>query len=86
MFGRSGGARTPNPRFWRPVLYQLSYTPAAPSARLLNAASSPPMQGAKRAFFHTGDTSRISTQKHVKPGEKALAGSKSGGSGVFPSA
>src|SRR5438270_9431552 len=25
--GRSGGARTPNPRFWRPVLYQLSYTP-----------------------------------------------------------
>ncbi len=28
--GRSGGARTPSPRFWRPVLYQLSYTPAAP--------------------------------------------------------
>jgi hypothetical protein len=27
--GRSGGARTPNPRFWRPVLYQLSYTPRA---------------------------------------------------------
>src|SRR5215469_17680776 len=25
--GRSGGARTPNPRFWSPVLYQLSYTP-----------------------------------------------------------
>src|SRR6185437_3110868 len=25
--GRSGGDRTPNPRFWRPVLYQLSYTP-----------------------------------------------------------
>src|SRR5512142_1067776 len=25
--GRSGGARPPNPRFWRPVLYQLSYTP-----------------------------------------------------------
>src|SRR3546814_8417933 len=25
--GRSGGARTPNPRFWRPVLYQLSYPP-----------------------------------------------------------
>src|SRR5581483_5945732 len=32
--GRSGGARTPNPRFWRPVLYQLSYTPilALPSS------------------------------------------------------
>ena len=25
--GRSEGTRTPNPRFWRPVLYQLSYTP-----------------------------------------------------------
>ena len=28
--GRSGGTRTPSPRFWRPVLYQLSYTPACP--------------------------------------------------------
>jgi hypothetical protein len=26
--GRSGRARTYDPRFWRPVLYQLSYTPA----------------------------------------------------------
>src|SRR4051812_42549378 len=26
--GRSGGTRTPGPRFWRPMLYQLSYTPA----------------------------------------------------------
>src|SRR3974390_14347 len=25
--GRSGGTRTPNPRFWRPVLYPLSYPP-----------------------------------------------------------
>ena len=25
--GRSGGTRTHSPRFWRPVLYQLSYTP-----------------------------------------------------------
>src|SRR5579862_4580493 len=25
--GRSGRTRTCNPRFWRPVLYQLSYTP-----------------------------------------------------------
>src|SRR6185437_6597423 len=31
--GRSGGARTPNPRFWRPVLYQLSYTPKALESR-----------------------------------------------------
>ena len=27
IFGRSGGNRTPNLRFWRPALYQLSYTP-----------------------------------------------------------
>ena len=25
--GRSDRTRTYNPRFWRPVLYQLSYTP-----------------------------------------------------------
>ena len=27
--GRRGGTRTPSPRFWRPVLYQLSYTPSS---------------------------------------------------------
>ena len=27
---RAGGTRTPNPRFWRPVLYQLSYSPGLP--------------------------------------------------------
>src|SRR5215467_2194020 len=32
--GRSGGARTPNPRFWRPVLYQLSYTPTLVATNL----------------------------------------------------
>gem|GEM_PF-2215628 len=26
---RGGETRTPNRRFWRPVLYQLSYTPTA---------------------------------------------------------
>ena len=25
--GRPRGSRTPNPRFWRPILYQLSYWP-----------------------------------------------------------
>src|SRR5215469_1652933 len=29
--GRSGRARTCDPRFWRPVLYQLSYTPVRPN-------------------------------------------------------
>src|SRR4029453_16968944 len=27
QIGRTGGNRTPNPRFWRPVLCQLSYCP-----------------------------------------------------------
>src|SRR5690625_4675600 len=31
--GRGGGTRTPGPRFWRPMLYQLSYTPSAPPGR-----------------------------------------------------
>ena len=30
--GRSGRIRTRGPRFWRPMLYQLSYTPAGGSA------------------------------------------------------
>jgi hypothetical protein len=29
--GRGGRARTRDPRFWRPMLYQLSYTPAVPT-------------------------------------------------------
>ena len=30
--GRSDRTRTYNPRFWRPVLYQLSYTPKVSSS------------------------------------------------------
>ena len=30
FFGRGGRTRTRDPRFWRPVLYQLSYTPVHP--------------------------------------------------------
>src|SRR5438552_12552255 len=29
--GRAGGTRTPNRRFWRPLLYQLSYRPVTSS-------------------------------------------------------
>ena len=32
LAGRSGRARTCDPRFWRPVLYQLSYTPSGPNS------------------------------------------------------
>ena len=34
MDGRPGGTRTPSPRFWRPVLYQLSYWPTTINFRL----------------------------------------------------
>ena len=27
FYGRGGESRTPNTRFWRPVLYQLNYAP-----------------------------------------------------------
>src|SRR5665213_23800 len=38
--GRSGRTRTCNPRFWRPVLYQLSYTP--PEADAADHKGPPP--------------------------------------------
>src|SRR5476649_679241 len=40
--GRSGGDRTPNPRFWRPVLYQLSYTPKSVTHRAAPTLDAPP--------------------------------------------
>jgi hypothetical protein len=33
LTGRGRGTRTPDPRFWRPMLYQLSYTPRADAGR-----------------------------------------------------
>src|SRR5260370_3662803 len=50
--GRSGGARTPNPRFWRPVLYQLSYTPKTIiAAEQIHSQASP----SKRSEEHTSE-------------------------------
>ena len=40
LAGRSGRARTCDPRFWRPVLYQLSYTPNGTGAVLATRAVS----------------------------------------------
>ncbi|CAG9204124.1 hypothetical protein BVI434_190001 [Burkholderia vietnamiensis] len=37
IFGRGRGNRTPNLRFWRPTLCQLSYTPKPCWGRLLPA-------------------------------------------------
>jgi hypothetical protein len=37
--GRGGGTRTHGPRFWRPMLYQLSYTPTRRMERVSRRAS-----------------------------------------------
>src|SRR5712691_5338961 len=49
--GRSGGARTPNPRFWRPVLYQLSYTPIHSAGSIALRPSRRPLRGLLRMTF-----------------------------------
>ena len=40
-FGRSGGNRTPNLRFWRPALYQLSYTPKGVYSKIFVTTPAP---------------------------------------------
>jgi hypothetical protein len=40
--GRGGGTRTPNQRFWRPLLYQLSYTPVVMILFLLDDTAEAP--------------------------------------------
>src|SRR5258708_23983525 len=60
--GRSGGTRTPNPRFWRPVLYQLSYTP--PEA---NAAAKKP-GGPPRAFYRRSQGSNANPKPPISRG------------------
>ena len=41
FFGRSGGTRTHNLRFWRPALYQLSYTPKEFYSKILVTTPAP---------------------------------------------
>jgi hypothetical protein len=47
LHGRSGRTRTCNPRFWRPVLYQLSYTPRRPTVYTGQKRPSPLQPGGK---------------------------------------
>src|SRR6202163_4813877 len=46
--GRAGGTRTPNRRFWRPVLYQLSYCPSAARTSVTARAAKGPVRGYHR--------------------------------------
>src|SRR6185369_2472554 len=53
-FGRGRGARTPDLRFGRPPLYQLSYTPIHHSTILATTAAPtvrPPSRIANRSFY-----------------------------------
>ena len=53
---RAGGTRTPNPRFWRPVLYQLSYDPTRTPAHREAASGSPCAACACRTIGRTSGT------------------------------
>src|SRR5690606_17142564 len=53
-YGRGRGNRTPNLRFWRPTLCQLSYTPAAETAKR-TLAGAPIWQSARRLLDDLGD-------------------------------
>ena len=41
LIGRSEGNRTPNLRFWRPALYQLSYTPMGAYSKIFVTTPAP---------------------------------------------
>ena len=55
--GRGEGTRTPDPRFWRPMLYQLSYTPAHP--RCGTASNIPPRDELQGIFVDAGPDRRF---------------------------
>src|ERR1700730_4082287 len=64
--GRSGGARTPHPRFWRPVLYQLSYTPKSNDLENRQAADlyneiAPPIGAQGRGALVIADRNAMSS-------------------------
>ncbi len=49
--GRGRGARTPDLRFWRPPLYQLSYTPSSPPTALARFCAAPSAWGSFKAAW-----------------------------------
>jgi hypothetical protein len=77
--GRTGGNRTPNPRFWRPVLCQLSYCPQyiryiargpLPGERLRATAapsSAPHSDTAAAPVLHQRPAARGQSQAAVSP-------------------
>src|SRR5262249_58684279 len=78
--GRSGRARTCDPRFWRPVLYQLSYTPAgnrrSAPLRAVSSIGHAPIARAKRLLPHQQGYPRLGfraklrlTQQQKQTGE-----------------
>src|SRR5690625_133757 len=87
QYGRPGGTRTPNPRFWRPVLYQLNYWPVqgawmlAPMSVLLchdlgddacADGAAPFADGKAQALFHGDRGNQRHRQVNVVAGHHHL--------------
>src|ERR1700677_907286 len=52
---RAGGTRTPNRRFWRPLLYQLSYCPNWPASNFIVPYFDAETAAPAKAFFKARD-------------------------------
>src|SRR6266446_1473752 len=69
LAGRSGRARTCDPRFWRPVLYQLSYTPTedqtSPPIRAVSSIGNAPIARAKRSTVPDRAARGLPTSEHA---------------------
>src|SRR5215203_2913286 len=61
--GRAGGIRTPDRRFWRPMLYQLSYCPRLGHARV---PAHPPSRPRRQERVRAGRTKACSAGLLVK--------------------
>ena len=72
---RAGGTRTPNRRFWRPVLYQLSYCPSGARAPVT-----------ARAAKAAGSTRRYHRPRAGLPTATGLGRDLSGGTPGIPAA
>src|SRR5689334_14775008 len=61
--GRGGATRTPDPRFWRPLLYQLSYTPVPVGANSIRRLGPPYLVSLCAVCFrHRGQNFWISSR------------------------
>src|ERR1043166_8213554 len=78
LIGRARGTRTPNRRFWRPLLYQLSYRPTSAElvwfcssqdfANAPGADGSPPLANGKPLpSFHRHRSNQFNVHRYIIP-------------------